>query len=426
MNIEVNILLTGNELMNGDIIDTNSVMFADQLSSIGLNINKKVTVADDLIILRSQIVELSKTAKVLIINGGLGPTIDDLTSQALAQACDVDLQLNTQAHIHLKHWANKRNTKLNKPNLKQAYLPLGCETIANATGSAVGISIKLDQCLIICTPGVPSELAHMLKDEIIPSLQQAFPITNKIEVSRLQTFGVGESTLQALINDKLPDWPDEISIGFRAAMPLLEVKLTTQCSKGKVLLTQWQEKLSYLLGDHILSTGKSDKITLADHLVPLLIKSAKRITLAESCTGGLIASQITAVSGASAVFQAGFITYSNDMKNKMLDVPNTTLANHGAVSQETVLAMARGALEKSNADYVIAVSGIAGPNGGTKDKPVGSVWIAWGNKQTLNAKYYCIPLARQLFQQVVTARGLDLIRRMLINSKACPNYDRKG
>ncbi len=426
MNIEVNILLTGNELMSGDIIDTNSVMFADQLSSIGLSIQKKVTIADDLCLLRSQITELSKTSQVLIINGGLGPTIDDLTSQALAQACGVDLQLNPQAHLHLKHWADKRNATLNKPNLKQAYLPQGCEVIANATGSAVGISITLDQCLVICTPGVPSELAHMLKDEIIPSLQQVFPVTNKVDILRIQTFGLGESTLQALINDKLPDWPDEIAIGFRAAMPLLEVKLSTQCRKGKALLALWQEKLSYLLGAHILSMGKNDKITLADHLVPLLIKAEKSITVAESCTGGLIASQITAVSGASAIFEAGFITYSNSMKNKMLDVPNTTLANHGAVSQETVLAMARGALEKSNADYVIAVSGIAGPNGGTKDKPVGSVWIAWGNKQTLNAKYYCIPLARQFFQQIVTARGLDLIRRMLINSKACPNYDRTG
>lgn len=423
MTTQVNILLTGNELMNGDVIDTNSVMFAQQLNDIGLTIRKKVTIADDLLLLQAEIIQLSQTAEVLIINGGLGPTIDDLTSQALAQACGVDLHLNPDAHLHLQKWAKRRNAKLNKPNLKQAYLPLGCEIIANATGSAVGFSIKLGQCLIICTPGVPSELTHMLKDEIIPKLQQLFPIPTKHNLVRFQTFGLGESTLQALVNDNLPDWPNEIEIGFRAAMPVLEIKLSAQCPKGKAILPQWQNKLRDLLGDHILSTGKSHHITIADYLVPLLMKSQQRITLAESCTGGLIASQITAIPGASAVFEAGFVTYSNAMKSKMIDVPAATLINHGAVSKETVLAMAKGALAKSNADYVIAVSGIAGPDGGTKDKPVGSVWIAWGNQQALHAKYYCIPVARQYFQQIVAARSLDLIRRKLINSQESPHYD---
>jgi len=424
MNTKVNLLLTGNELMNGDVIDTNSVMFAEQLNNIGLSINKKVTIADDLELLRSEIVQLSQTTDLLLINGGLGPTVDDLTSQALALACGVNLQLEPLAHLHLKQWAERRKTQLNQPNLKQAYLPQGCNIVANATGSAVGISIKLGQCLIICTPGVPSELADMLKDEIIPSLQQIFTTANQGNIYRLQTFGLGESTLQALINEQLPDWPNEIAIGFRAAMPLLEVKLTPMCNKGNKIFSIWQDKLSQLLGDHILATGQSNKITIAEYLVPLLIKSKQSITVAESCTGGLIASQLTAISGASAIFEAGFVTYSNQMKSTMLAVPSETIENHGAVSEATVLAMAKGALIKSNADYAIAVSGIAGPNGGTKDKPIGSVWIAWGNKKTLQAKYYCIPIARQHFQQVVAARSLDLIRRMLIKSKECPNYNR--
>lgn len=424
MNTRVNLLLTGNELMNGDVIDTNSIMFAEQLDDIGLNVRKKVTIADDLALLQSEIVHLSQESDLLIINGGLGPTIDDLTSQALAQACGVTVELNPQAHAHLKVWAERRSAQLNQPNLKQAYLPQGCDIIANATGSAVGISMKLGQCLILCTPGVPSELTHMLKDEIVPQLQQLFPPVARTNTHRLYTFGLGESTLQALLNDTLPNWPNEIAIGFRAAMPLLEIKLVTHCSKGEKLLAQWQEHLTHLLGDHIISIGKSDKLTLADYLVPLLIKEKQTITVAESCTGGLIASQITAISGASAVFEAGFVTYSNTMKSKMLNVPSATLSRYGAVSEETVLAMATGALEKSNADYVIAVSGIAGPDGGTKDKPVGSVWIAWGNKHSLQAKYYCIPVARQHFQQIVAARGLDLIRRMVLSSEECPNYNK--
>lgn len=424
MATQINLLLTGDELMNGDVIDTNSIMFAEQLSDIGLSIRKKVGIADDLNLLQSEIVQLSQSADVLIINGGLGPTVDDLTSQALALACGVELQLNTQAHQHLKNWAQRRKTTLNNPNLKQAYLPYGCDVIANETGSAVGFSMVLNQCLILCTPGVPSELTHMLRDEVIPNLKVLFPASNKFNMVRMQTFGLGESTLQALINDKLPDWPAEITLGFRAAMPLLEVKLSTQCAKGASILTHWKDKLSSLMGDHVLGLGKSRNITIADYLVPLLTKSNQKITVAESCTGGLIASQITAIPGSSAVFEAGFVTYSNDMKEKLLNVPAKTLIDHGAVSKETVLAMAKGALARSNADFAIAVSGIAGPDGGTKEKPVGSVWIAWGNKQSLQAKYYCIPVARKYFQQLVAARSVDLIRRLLINSAESPHYDR--
>lgn len=424
MATQVNLLLTGDELMNGDVIDTNSIMFAEQLSEIGLTIRKKVTIADDIELLQTEITKLSKSADVLIINGGLGPTIDDLTSQALALACNVELELNSKAHQHLKNWAQRRQTTLNKPNLKQAYLPCGCDIIANETGSAVGFSMILNQCLILCTPGVPSELSHMLRDEIIPSLKVLFPISNNFNMARMQTFGLGESTLQALIDDKLPNWPKEVTIGFRAAMPLLEVKLSVQCAKGNSILTDWKNKLSLLMGDHVLSSDKSNNITIADYLVPLLIKNKQKITVAESCTGGLIASQITAIPGSSAVFEAGFVTYSNNMKQKLLNVPAQTLINDGAVSKETVLAMAEGALEKSDADFVIAVSGIAGPDGGTKEKPVGSVWIAWGGKHALQAKYYCIPVARKYFQQLVAARSLDLIRRLLINSEESPNYNR--
>lgn len=424
MTTQVNLLLTGDELMNGDVIDTNSLMFAEQLSDIGLAIRKKVTIADDLALLQTEIIQLSKSADILIINGGLGPTVDDLTSQALALACNVELQLNSTAHLHLKSWAQRRQTTLNKPNLKQAYLPNGCDIIANKTGSAVGFSLTLNQCLIICTPGVPSELSHMLSDEVIPKLRALFPVTHKFNMVRMQTFGLGESTLQSMINEKLPEWPTEIAIGFRAAMPILEVKLSVQCAKGHSLLTHWQNKLSLLMGDHVLSLGKSNSTTIADHIVPLLTKKKQKITVAESCTGGLIASQITAIPGSSAVFEAGFVTYSNHIKQMLLGVPETTLMNHGAVSEETVLAMAKGALDKSAADFVIAVSGIAGPGGGTKDKPLGSVWIAWGNKKSLQAKYYCIPVARKQFQQLVAARGLDLIRRLLINSDDRPHYDR--
>lgn len=424
MKTKVSLLLTGSELMNGDVTDTNSVVFAEHLNDIGLNIDKKVTIGDDQDLLAIEIVQLSQGSDVLIINGGLGPTVDDLTAHVLASVCNVNLTLNQQAHQHLKLWADKRKAVLNEPNLKQAYLPENSNLIANKTGSAVGFSVEFNQCLIICTPGVPSELVHMLKEEIVPVLETRFPASNYNNIQRLHIFGIGESSLQALINNTLPDWPSEITIGFRAAIPILELKLITYCEKGQALLPHWLAKLRPLLGDHILGSGANKKATIADYLIPLLIKSKQKIAIAESCTGGLIASQITAVSGASAVFEAGFITYSNKMKSKMLGVPETALVKHGAVSKETVLAMAHGALKNSAANFAIAVSGIAGPSGATLDKPVGSVWIAWGDKNNLQAKYYCIPTARTHFQQVVAARSLDLIRRILIKSNELAHYDK--
>jgi nicotinamide-nucleotide amidase len=424
MKTKVSLLLTGSELMNGDVIDTNSVMFAKHLNDIGLNIAKKVTIGDDQSLLAIEIAQLSQESDVLIINGGLGPTVDDLTAQVLATACDVNLTLNQQAHQHLKIWADTRKVVLNKPNLKQAYLPENSDVIANKTGSAVGFSVKLNQCLIICTPGVPSELAHMLKEEVAPLLKNSFPTPNYNDIQRLHLFGIGESSLQALINNALPDWPAEITIGFRAAMPILELKLITDCEKGQALLPQWLEKLTPLLADHLLGNSAHESTTIADYLVPLLIKTKQKITIAESCTGGLIASQITAIAGASAVFEAGYVTYSNKMKSKMLGVPEATLSKHGAVSEETVLAMAQGALINSDADFTLAVSGVAGPDGGSKEKPVGSVWVAWGDKNKLHAKYYCIPTERKHFQQSVSARSLDLVRRMLIESNDCLDNDR--
>lgn len=424
MKTKVSLLLTGSELMNGDVIDTNSIMFAEQLNNIGLSIDKKVTVGDEQSLLMAEITQLSQASDILLINGGLGPTTDDLTAQVLSSATDTTLTLNEQAHLHLKTWAKKRNTTLNKPNLKQAYLPKNCKVIDNKTGSAVGFSVDFNKCLIICTPGVPSELAHMLKEEVIPSLKSRFKPAPYYQIHRLQTFGIGESSIQALVDENFPEWPNEIMIGFRAAMPILEVKLIVNCQQSQAMLPHWLKKLKTLLGAHTLFYGTTSNSTVAEYVVPQLIKANKKITVAESCTGGLIASQLTGVSGASAIFEAGFVTYSNKMKTTMLSVPETTLIEHGAVSKATVIAMAQGALINSDADFTIAVSGIAGPNGGTKDKPVGSVWVAWGDKNNINAKYYCIPVARKYFQQIVAARSLDLIRRLLIQSNEVPYYDK--
>jgi nicotinamide-nucleotide amidase len=421
-NPRVQLLLTGNELMTGDIVDSNSAMMAQVLKELGLEVSRKVTVADDLSLLVSEIDYMASSSDILIINGGLGPTIDDLTAQALAQAVGVELTEHPQALSHITQWCLKRGTELNAPNLKQAILPKGCQIIANRSGSAVGFSLRYKECDIFCTPGVPHELKTMLVEQVVPNITQYLPSSLISDVTRLQVFGLGESSLQALIDEQLPDWPMDIDLGFRAGMPLLEVKLTTNTTKGMSLKPLWQSKLSNVLSEHLIAEIQGKPKSLAEHLLNNLQQQNLKITTAESCTGGLIASKLTEISGSSSSFEAGYVTYSNEMKTAMLDVPTDTLQQHGAVSEAVVIAMARGALIKSTADLAIAVSGIAGPNGGSEDKPVGTVWIAWGSFDDMQTQCLLLPYKRKQFQNFVAAIGLDLLRRYQKGLTTMPNY----
>jgi nicotinamide-nucleotide amidase len=418
----VHLLLTGNELMTGDIVDSNSAMIAQQCKAIGMKISRKVTLADDLHLLADEINTLTKNADVLIINGGLGPTTDDLTAQALAIACNLPLEQHPIALAHLENWCQQRNAHLGKANLKQAILPKGCDIVANRVGSAVGFSLILNDCHVVCTPGVPSELKMMLAEEIIPALESQSSFTAEMDITRLQLFGIGESTLQSMLVKEFPHWPKEVEVGFRASSPLIELKLTIEKYVHLPLKTQLIEKIRILLNDHIIEEIKEKPRTLAEIVLQLCLQKNLKITTAESCTGGLIASQLTKISGASASFEAGFVTYSNAIKSKLLNVSKNTIEKYGAVSEETVREMAEGALDSANADLVIAVTGIAGPDGGSKDKPVGSVWVAWGSKEKIYSHYFCIKANRGYFQHAVAARSLDLIRRLLIKSDRVPLY----
>lgn len=418
----VQLLLTGNELMTGDIVDSNSAMIAQQFKELGLEITRKVTIADDLALLVNEINQLATQADILIINGGLGPTIDDLTAQALAKATQVELVEHPEALTHLTTWCKNRGAPLNAPNLKQTILPQGCAIIANRQGSAVGFKLNHKACDIYCTPGVPRELQTMLTEQILPDIAKNLPNELITDVTRLQVFGLGESTLQKMVDEQLPDWPNGIELGFRAGMPLLEVKLTTTNQKDHHQKLIWQKKLSDVLGDHLIAKIDDSPLSLAQHVLSKLLNKNLKITTAESCTGGLIASLLTREAGASASFEAGFVTYSNNMKTKLLNVPESLLKEHGAVSQEVVLAMAQGALAISSADLVVAVTGIAGPDGGTVEKPVGTVWIAWGSKNDLHSVCLLIPLQRSYFQKYIASIALDLIRRQLINSQEMPSY----
>jgi nicotinamide-nucleotide amidase len=417
----LNLLLTGNELMTGDIVDSNSAMIARYLAPHGWSIRKKLTVGDDLQLLIDALCWLAADCDVLLVNGGLGPTVDDMTAQALAAACGVALAEQPAALEHLTQWCARLGVALNAANRKQTLLPAGCSIVANPIGSAVGFSMRIGRCLVICTPGVPRELDAMLTQEIIPALRAEF-VAGEMIVQRFALFGIGESSLQQQIADAIPDWPADVELGFRAGFSQLDLKLTTTSPSARAKCAALVTRLQPVIADFLIGEGE---VSLPAHLVQLLQENGKRITLAESCTGGAIAAALTQIPGASNVFDAGFITYSNAIKHGVLGVDEKILISDGAVSEAVVLQMAAGALQHSGADYAVAVSGIAGPDGGSEEKPVGTVWIAWGSHDNLRAQRMYIRFPRDLFQIYVSCIGLDLIRRELRGITAMPPYFRK-
>lgn len=416
--LNIQLLLTGDELMSGDVLDSNSCMMADLLKHQGLVFNRKVTVGDNLQQLVDEIEYLSTSGDVLIINGGLGPTVDDKTAEALSLVVKQPLVEHSEAIAHLEQWCESRGFSLNGPNRKQALLPEGVELLTNPVGSAPGFSFTHNDCLIMCTPGVPSEAKRMLQHSIMPILAE-MNSGGFTKVVRWQLFGIGESSVQRLVDEKIPDWPEHIELGFRAAFPQLELKLTVHDEASAKILPAWQTRLIDLLGAHVIGEGS---IKLPELVVSLLQEKQQKVTLAESCTGGLIASKLTSVAGASTVFEAGIVSYSNEVKQKVLGVKEQTLIDYGAVSEPVVQEMALGALSLSLADWSIAVSGIAGPGGGSEEKPVGTVWVAWGCKDNLKTQKLFYPGRRDYFQTYVAYAGLDLLRRELLKIEEQPFY----
>lgn len=413
----IELLMTGNELMSGDTIDANSATIAQRLGELALTVSRKTTLGDDLDQLCACLARATGEADVVIINGGLGPTRDDLTAEVVARVAGVPLVESPAAREHVVGWCHQRGITPNAANLKQALLPDGVDIIANPRGSAVGFAQRIGNCLVLTTPGVPGELRSML-DEVCKRVGQAVGRGGG-SVLRLQTFGLGESTIQQQVAEQCPDWPAEVELGFRAGLPQVELKLSVTSPKHLPAQQAARAQLVALFGDHIIGEGNA---TLAGSLLGVLVDQGKTFTCAESCTGGQIAAMFTREPGASSAFRAGFVTYANSAKRDLLGVPESMLLEHGAVSEPVVRAMLAGALVAAEADIGVAVSGIAGPDGGSADKPVGTVWLAWGTREQVATRRLVIPMSREVFQTIVAAAGLDLMRRQLLGLPPLPDY----
>lgn len=416
--MHLEMISTGEEVLSGQIVDTNAAWFADNMMNLGIELTRRSTVGDRLQDLIAIFHERSQHADLILVNGGLGPTSDDLSAEAAAKALGVSLVEHQAWRQHLEQWFHKRGRTMAASNLKQCLLPEGAVLIDNPMGSAPGFRIRLNRAWLFFTPGVPIEFKQMVTGEFIPFLQQQFGIGEETRLRKLLTFGHGESTLADTI-DKLP-LPAGITLGYRPSPPHVEIKIFARGRDAIAAQAQFVADIEQALGEAVVST---EFATLAEQVHALLVNGASTLSLAESCTGGMLSSQLVDFAGSSSYLRHGVVSYSNEAKQMLLQVPADTLKNHGAVSAETAVAMARGVREQLGSDLALSVTGIAGPDGGSVEKPVGTVVIALSDREQTWVQVVSLgQRSRQLVRTMSCAVALDMLRRRLLGKEPLTIY----
>jgi len=384
--IQASIITIGDELLIGQVIDTNSAWMAQQLNTAGIRVARRVAVADVWNEIWNTLDEESKHADIILITGGLGPTADDITKPLLCKYFGGKLIVDKASLANVEYiFKNVLNRPMIESNLKQAEVPDVCKVIVNKRGTAPGMWFEKDGKIFVSMPGVPHEMKGMMEDEVIDSLKKRFTLPH-IAYRTLLTAGIGESYLAELIQDFETALPENIKLAYLPNYGMVRLRLSTSGTKTDIVEKDVQhqfEKLQSLVKDYLV-TNEDESIESA--VGKLLKVKGRTISTAESCTGGYIAHLFTAMSGSSAFYEGSVVSYSNDVKTSVLNVKQSTLQTFGAVSEEVVKQMLQGALQTIKTNYAIAVSGIMGPDGGTEDKPVGTVWIAVGNSQTIVTK----------------------------------------
>ncbi len=409
------ILSTGDEIRVGSIVDTNSAFIAQMLEANGLEVLRHTCVGDDMDALVSVIKETAGRSDIAVVTGGLGPTPDDLTSEAAAKAAGAALFLDPMALTAIENLFKSRKRPMPPSNRKQAMFPKGADPIPNPLGTAPGFQMKIDGCTFFFLPGVPSEMKRMMSAEVLPRISEIQGDHQTVSMVRtICSFGITEAETGerlAVVSSEFPD----IKIGLRAEFPVIQTRLYVRAADDQTAEARAREaarKVAQRLGKHVFSMeGKSMEAEVG----ALLRQKQATIAVAESCTGGLIADWLTNVSGSSDYFLFSGITYSNEAKINILDVSPETIDRFGAVHEETAKEMAQGARRMAGADYGISTSGIAGPTGGTPDKPVGTVCIGLATPQTAKGIRYHFPYMDRLRNKKIFAMtALNLLRRELL------------
>ncbi|HYB98170.1 MAG TPA: competence/damage-inducible protein A [Candidatus Limnocylindrales bacterium] len=424
------ILSTGDEIVGGRTVDTNSSWIADRLASLGIDVVAILAVSDDVDRIQWAWESAIARADVVLSTGGLGPTSDDLTTQTVARVAGVDLSMDERQAERIREMFRARGRAMPENNLRQAMIPAGADVIDNPVGTApgyrlrigitgdAGVPMRADRGAAygIVLPGVPREMTAMFEASVMPWLAERIE-PGRVVVSRtFQTFGLPESALDEALEGAIPAGQGRLA--FRASFPKISVRVSVAGNESTATanLDRLAAVVRERLGAAIYAEGDA---SMEEVVGELLTRAGRTIVTAESCTGGLLGSRLTDVAGSSAYYKGGLVAYSNSLKEHLLGVSRQTLQEHGAVSAETVAEMALGAAQRCRADLAVATSGIAGPGGGTPDRPVGTVamalaWRTGGNEYDVDAKVYALWGSRDWIKILTTQVALDWVRRHLL------------
>ena len=409
----VEIITTGNEIMSGLTRDTNFSWVAAELSSSGIEVKHHCAVADDLEDLLASFAAASKRAKFVIVTGGLGPTSDDLSALAASKFLGTPLVFNPAVYEDITLKLRERGREPNTHHEKQAMFPEKTAVIENPVGTAAGFSFVSGNSKFYFLPGVPREFRRMFRDYVFPDISGVAEKGNILRVRVLRTFGLGESE----VAEKLGGFsPEGVDVGYRIRLPEIHLRLTASGHDGEVLDSLLRDACAQAkerLGDFLFSQKDEP---LEEATASLLLEKDLTLSAAESCTGGLCSSRFTDIAGSSAYFLGGAVVYSNDSKEKLLGVTADTLARFGAVSEEVVFEMARGVRELFGTDIGISISGIAGPGGGTAEKPVGTVWFGFSH---VSSGTFCekrnFTGTRDEIKNFAASTAIDMVRKFCLD-----------
>lgn len=411
----VELVSVGTELLLGNIVNTNTQYLAEKCALLGLSMYHQVVVGDN----HDRLAEVIRTAlgraDIVILTGGLGPTEDDMTKEVCAQVMGLPLVEDPHTRQRIQeYFRNNIYKHISDNNWKQALVPSGARVLDNDNGTAPGLILEKDGKVAVLLPGPPGELYPLFEEQVYPYLQNLQP--EVIRSQMVKICGIGESGVEERLLD-LIDGQTNPTIATYAKTGEVHVRVTARASdeqEARKLVKPVVKEIRSRLGDCVYSTREDETLEMA--VVRLLEKYELTVTTAESCTGGLIAGRLVNVPGVSDVFREGFVTYSNKAKRKYLDVGKSTLKKYGAVSEQTAKEMAIGGAFASDSDVCIAVTGIAGPDGGTEEKPVGLVYIAAYMKDKVTVEEYRFKGNRQKIREQTVVKALDLLRRSILKN----------
>lgn len=410
--MEVSIITVGDELLIGQVIDTNSAWMGGQLEERGFKIKEILSISDHADAIIEALDRSFKHSDILLMTGGLGPTKDDITKKTIADYFEDDMYFDEATFNRIQRLFTKLGRTPLEAHRLQCYMPKKASILRNSMGTAPGMLFKNGKKILVSMPGVPYEMKAIMNEEVLPLLEREY-IQGARYKRTIRTIGNGESQIAEKIADILERFPDYISIAYLPGMGQVRLRISgsgSDLEQLKVEVESYVTEISEVLGDLVFGY---DEDTIESVIGNILTDKKLKIAFAESCTGGYLSHRVTSIPGSSQYLEGSFVTYSYDLKERLLDVNHETLITHGAVSEETVIEMVHGCLNKTSANIAISISGIAGPGGGTPDKPVGTIWLAISNGDITKTKKLSLLQDREKNIQRTAVYALNLLRKFL-------------